>query len=156
MLQTTAQGDGKTPRQRWMGVLARASGAQLEGYWKTHGDGVSYSFLRRPENGLVMVRCRPGGQGQPFNLGEMSVTRCTVRLDNGTVGHAYVAGRDARQAELAAAFDALLQDPQRQDQLTRDMIAALESQYLDARDTRSKKAAATKVDFFTLVRGEDE
>ena len=60
-----------------------------------------------------MARGRPGGDGAPFNLGEMTVTRCTVRLEDGTVGHAYVAGRDMRQAELAAVLDAVLQGPAR-------------------------------------------
>ncbi len=72
------------------------------------------SVLRGPEAGLVMVRGRTGGGGAPFNLGEMTTTRCTVRTDAGFVGHAYVAGRDERLAEVAALADALLQDPERQ------------------------------------------
>ncbi len=71
--------------------------------------------MRGPEGGLVMVRGRAGGGGAPFNLGEMTVTRCTVRLGSGLVGHAYVAGREPRRAELAALVDALMQDPERAD-----------------------------------------
>ena len=32
-----------------------------------------------------MVRGRVGGTGAPFNLGEMSVTRCSVRLADGSL-----------------------------------------------------------------------
>ena len=61
-------------------------------------------FLRRPETGLVMLRGRAGGTGQAFNLGEASVTRCSVRLSDGQVGTGYVLGRDQRKAELVAVL----------------------------------------------------
>ncbi len=157
--QNTDAADNES-RRRWMATLARAATADLEFCWQTHGRkdgrGVGYDFLRRPECGLVMVRGRAGGNGQRFNLGEMTVTRCSVRLGDGTVGHAYVAGRDRRRAELAAAFDALLQTPSRHEDIQSRVIAPLATKYLAARTERSRKAAATKVDFFTLVRGEDE
>jgi len=157
-LDTSANSNPKNMviRKGWMGVLARAAGKDLEAYWGTHGIGLEYSFLRKPEHGLVMVRGRAGGNGKRFNLGEMTVTRCSVRLTDGTVGHAYVAGRDNRQAEYAAAFDALLQDPSRQEEITSQVISPLEQKQKTTRSERSKKAAATKVDFFTMVRGEDE
>ena len=68
-----------------------------------------YTFVRKPEVGLVMVRGRAGGTGMQFNVGELPVARCSVRLDDGTVGHAYVGGRSLRHAEIAAVLDALLQ-----------------------------------------------
>ena len=80
-----------------------------------------YRVLRGPEAGLVMVRGRAGGGGAPFNLGEMTATRCTVRTEAGFVGHAYVAGRNERQAELAALADALLQDPAAADRIAGQM-----------------------------------
>ena len=143
-------------RQRWMGVLARASIADLETYWKEYGEDVAYDLLREPECGLVMVRGRAGGDGQKFNLGEMSVTRCSVRLKDGIVGHSYIAGRNRQQAEIAAAFDALLQNPTHHEDLSSRVIDPLERKDKARRDERSRKAAATKVDFFTMVRGEDE
>ncbi len=146
----------ETPsRKDWMGVLARASETDLENFWRLHGQEEDYDFLRRPEIGLVMVRGRAGGTGGRFNLGEMTVTRCAVRLGDGTVGHAYVAGRSQRHAELAAAFDALLQNPDRQEEIADTVITPLKTRYEQAREGRSKKAAATKVDFYTMVRGED-
>jgi alpha-D-ribose 1-methylphosphonate 5-triphosphate synthase subunit PhnG len=107
-------------------------------------------MLRGPEAGLVMVRGRAGGGGAPFNLGEMTATRCTVRTDCGLVGHAYVAGRDVRLAEVAALADALLQDPQRQTGILRDIIEPLAAAQQEKREAVAAKAAATRVQFFAM------
>ena len=112
----------RTARQRWMAVLARAPAAELAARLDEVPGGMpTHQRLRGPEVGLVMLRGRAGGTGDRFNLGEMTVTRCTVRTADGLVGHAYVTGRDARQAELAALADALLQDPARHDALERSL-----------------------------------
>ena len=148
-------GDSLAHRKRWMAVLARSATADLESQWQALHPDVGYQMLRAPESGMAMVRARIGGNGGQFNLGEMTVTRCSVCLDNGTIGHAYVAGRDRRRAELAAAFDALLQDPSRRPEIIRKVIEPLAAKRASARGRRSRKAAATKVDFFTLIRGED-
>lgn len=142
-------------RSRWMSALAKAPAADLKRAWRELADKPDYQLLRRPEVGLVMVRGRAGGTGQRFNLGEMTVTRGAVRLADGAVGHAYIAGRDARKAELAAVFDALLQQPDRRRRLEAGLIAPLIRAQEQARLAQSRKAAATKVEFFTLARGED-
>jgi alpha-D-ribose 1-methylphosphonate 5-triphosphate synthase subunit PhnG len=134
-------------RRRWMAVLARAD-ADLLG--ERLGALPPYRVLRGPEAGLVMVRGRAGGGGAPFNLGEMTTTRCTVRTDAGFVGHAYVAGRSGRQAELAALADALLQDPLRQAALLEDVIEKLAAMQQARRDAVAAKAAATRVQFFAM------
>ncbi len=138
-------------RQRWMSVLARASAdaiaAQLEGAPALPPSTV----LRGPESGLVMMRGRAGGGGSPFNLGEMSVTRCTVRNAAGFVGHAYVQGRDHHQARLAAELDAALQDPAHHAALEQAVIAPLAAAQQAARDEAAAKAAATRVQFFTMA-----
>lgn len=141
-------------RQRWMGVLARASSQALSQRLEHLGPPPPYDFLRPPEPGSVMVRARAGGAGAPFHLGEMTVTRCSIRLPDGLVGHAYVQGRDRRHAELAALADAMLQDPARRSALLQNVIEPLAKAHADTRERRSRKAAATQVDFFTLVRGE--
>ncbi len=137
-------------RRHWMSVLARAAADELETCLADHGGTPAYQRLRGPESGLVMVRGRAGGGGAPFNLGEMTVTRCTVRTAAGQVGHAYVAGRDARQAELAAVLDALLQDPARGAALLDGVIARLAAGQAAARTEVAQKAAATKVQFFAM------
>lgn len=139
-------------RKRWMGILARAPREALENAWADLDGRPDYEWLRKPEIGLVMVQGRAGGTGQPFNLGEMSVTRCAVRLADGTSGHAYIAGRDRRSAELAAVFDALLQQPDWQEAVKRKIVDPLETAQIERRRLRSRKAASTKVDFFALVR----
>lgn len=119
---------GSDGRAEWMGLLARASEAELEAAWRAlvpDQPAMAYDILRAPQQGLTMVRGRAGGDGQAFNLGEMTVTRCSVGLADGTVGHGYVAGRSARQAELAALFDALLQTDTWADRVMACVIAPL-------------------------------
>lgn len=149
-------GPQQAARQRWMSVLAKARLAELESAWDGLADKPSYDWLRQPEIGMVMVRARSGGTGDRFNLGQMTVTRCTLRLASGEAGVGYVQGRSKRHAELAAVFDALLQDDARRPQLEEGVIAPLEAAHLARRADRSRKANATKVNFFTLVRGEND
>ncbi|SKA27167.1 alpha-D-ribose 1-methylphosphonate 5-triphosphate synthase subunit PhnG [Enhydrobacter aerosaccus] len=139
-------------RQRWLSVLAKAPSERLETLWQTLGVAPSYTLLRRPEIGLVMVQGRISGSGAPFAAGEMTVTRAAIRLDSGEVGIGYVGGRHPRQAELIATIDALGQRPEWQDAIEQQIVTPLE-QEADARRTmRAAKAAATKVDFFTVAR----
>ena len=147
--------DPNAARKRWMSILARAGSDSLEDALESLDRKPRHNFLRVPETGLVMVQGRANGTGQRFNAGEITVTRCSVRLNDGSVGHAYVAGRDRRHAELAAVFDALLQNPGLQNTLEQDIIAPLAERQEAERAQVRRKAAATKVDFFTMVRGED-
>lgn len=140
-------------RASWMAILARASREELEQALRALPSVPEYAILRRPEIGLVMVRGRTGGTGQAFNFGEMTVTRCAVRLADGTAGHSYAAGRDLRKAELAALFDALLQTGDRA-RIETDVVAPLARRQAEARDRSGRKAAATAVEFFTMARGD--
>jgi len=151
--QTEGAGD-TAARQRWMGVLARADTERLERLWREHGGDARLEPVRPPEIGLVMTRGRAGGTGQRFNLGEMTVTRAAVRTPAGRVGHAYVKGRAKRHAELAASFDALLQDEARREALMAAVVEPLAEAEARRRHALAAKAAATKVDFFTMVRGD--
>lgn len=147
--------DGSDGRAEWMGLLARAQEADLEAAWRALEPdlaAIGYDLLRAPQQGLAMVRGRVGGDGQPFNLGEITVTRCSVRLADGTVGHGYVAGRSARHAELAALFDGLLQTGAWSDRIRERVIAPLRVSLAMTRARVAAKTAATKVEFFTLVR----
>ncbi|MGV8989041.1 MAG: phosphonate C-P lyase system protein PhnG [Cypionkella sp.] len=139
-------------RQNWMGLLARTAPSSLS---RVMPELPPHSLLRGPEIGAVMVRGRVGGTGQPFNLGEMTVTRCTIRLECGTVGHAHVQGRDKSHSVCAAVVDALMQTEHAQ-ALRAQVLTPLAEAETAARQLRAAKAAATKVEFFTLVRGEDK
>src|SRR5580692_2056826 len=142
--------DPNAARRHWMSVLARAPAAAIESGLARQGPLPAWTLVRGPETGLAMVRGRAGGSGSPFNLGEMTVTRCTVRLESGLAGHAYIAGRDERRAELAAVADALLQDPDRGSGLRNSLILPLVAAQREQRLTRAEKAAATKVEFFAM------
>jgi alpha-D-ribose 1-methylphosphonate 5-triphosphate synthase subunit PhnG len=142
-------------RPGWMGLLARAEAAELARLMAALGPEPAHDWLRPPETGTVMVRGRAGGTGAPFNLGEMTVTRCALRLGAcGTAGHAHVQGRDKDQARRAALMDALMQGP-RAAEVRAAVLAPLEAAETARRTARARKAAATKVEFFTMVRGED-
>jgi len=110
--------------------------------------------VRAPEPGMVMLRGRVGGTGDAFNLGEASVTRCALRLGSGPLGVGYTLGRDRRKAELIAIFDALLQDDARRADVERGVIEPLAVQQAGQRAADSRAAATSKVEFFTMVRGD--
>lgn len=139
-------------RKTWMATLAKAPPARLVALVP---DLPSHTVLRQPETGAVMVRGRVGATGAAFNLGEMTVTRASVRLATGEVGHAWVQGRDKGHALRAAAVDALMQTGQAAELMSR-VLQPLEAEAGAARATRAAKAAGTRVDFFTMVRGEDK
>jgi alpha-D-ribose 1-methylphosphonate 5-triphosphate synthase subunit PhnG len=140
-------------RRRWMSILARASAEDISDRLATlPSPAPAHARLRGPETGLVMVRGRAGGDGAAFNLGEMTVTRCAVRLPDGRVGHAYVAGRDARQAELAALLDAMLQDDAARATIDAAVIAPLAAAQAARREAEARRAAATRVQFFTMTQ----
>ncbi len=141
-------------RQQWMSLLAKAPPADLARLWAAFGDAPAYSFLRAPEAGGVMVQGRAGATGAPFNLGEMTVTRCSIKLETGEIGHAYVQGRDKDHATRAAQIDAMMQGAQAE-ALRAAVLEPLQEKMQSTRATRSAKAAATRVEFFTMVRGED-
>jgi alpha-D-ribose 1-methylphosphonate 5-triphosphate synthase subunit PhnG len=140
-------------RQHWIGVLARARRSELQPHEAALRD-VEYQLIRAPEIGMTLVRGRMGGNGAPFNVGEMSVTRCVVRLADGRTGYSYVAGRDKAHAELAALADAHLQGAQQRHWLDQ-VITPLVNAQTQRRAQKEAETAATKVEFFTLVRGEN-
>jgi alpha-D-ribose 1-methylphosphonate 5-triphosphate synthase subunit PhnG len=142
-------------RQSWMGLFARASSDQLASALSAAGRLPASSEIRAPEIGMVMVQGRIAGSGAPFNLGEMTVTRCTVTA-LGQTGHALVQGRRPEHARLAALLDALLQDGGWHAILKSKVVEPLKAAEAEAVRRRNEESAATKVDFFTLVRGEDK
>jgi alpha-D-ribose 1-methylphosphonate 5-triphosphate synthase subunit PhnG len=142
--------DANAARRRWMGILARADAASIAARLEFAPPLPPATRLRGPETGLVMARGRQGGDGAPFNLGEVTVTRCSVSLPDGRIGHAYVAGRDTRQAELAAVLDAALQDPAARPALLAAVIEPLAAAQAAQAAAVAARAAATRVQFFTM------
>lgn len=153
MVSQTADNDDLIAlRRRAMAVLADTATGEIE--QKLSALAVpSHEDLRTAENGLVMLRGRIGGDGAPFNLGEATVTRAAVRLASGETGFAYVLGRDARKARLIAICDAMLQS-KTADEVLDLVVVPLEQAMLARRRATDAETAATRVNFFTLVRGE--
>lgn len=149
----TQHNNQQAQRKAAMAVLAHAEAGEIAARLRTialpgHQD------LREPENGLVMLRGRVGGDGAPFNLGEATVSRAAVRLASGEVGFGYTLGRDGEKARLIAICDALVQSSAFGEAVERDVIGPLREQLMLRRNQAAAETAATKVDFYTMVRGE--
>jgi alpha-D-ribose 1-methylphosphonate 5-triphosphate synthase subunit PhnG len=145
--------DLQARRQEAMGVLGHCPTADIA----RHFDDIAvpdHEQLRAPENGLVMLRGRIGGDGAPFNLGEATVSRAAVRLSSGEVGFGYTLGRDDAKAQLIALCDALIQTSQFSDAIEAKVLTPLRARVVAERKRKAAETAATKVDFYTLVRGE--
>lgn len=146
--------DDDTARRRgWLAVLARAGTGELERAAAQWPAAAKAERIRAPETGMVMLRGRVGGTGDAFNLGEATVTRCALRI-GAALGVGYALGRDKRKAELIAAFDALLQDARLQGDLLLAVVEPLRRAQAARREAHGREAAASRVEFFTLVRGE--
>ena len=146
--------DPNAARKAWLGLLAKSPAAELARLWTAMQMAPEYAILRAPEIGGVMVRGRAGAIGAAFNLGEMTVTRASVKLTDGTVGHGYVQGRGKDHALQAALVDALMQTDAAES-VEAGLLSPLRVALTQRKTDRAAKAAATKVDFFTMVRGED-
>lgn len=142
-------------RPDWMALLARAPMPVLEAALASHSVAAP-RWLRAPETGLMMVQGRAGGTGERFNLGEVTVTRCALRLPGATpqapVGVAYVMGRSHRHAQLAALADALLQDPSQQAVLDMQLLQPVREHLAHQQVQRQQRVQSTKVEFFTVAR----
>lgn len=140
-------------RKAALDTLAAAAAPALAVLWDAWADKPEHSKVRGPEVGLVMVRGRAGGGGAPFNLGEATVSRASVRIVTGEVGHGYCLGRDLAKAEVIAVIDALWQ--RQPDVVEAQILEPLRALAKVATDRVRGEAAATKVDFFTMVRGDN-
>jgi alpha-D-ribose 1-methylphosphonate 5-triphosphate synthase subunit PhnG len=142
-------------RRGAMAVLAQARAEEIEQGLRALLDPVDYVELRAPETGLVMLRGRIGGDGAAFNLGEASVTCAAVQIASGEVGIAYILGRDQKKARLSAVCDALWQSKEYRDAVERRVLTPIRRRIDAEHEHVRAQTAATRVDFFTLVRGED-
>lgn len=147
--------EAEAARRAAMATLAAAPADLLKQLWTEAGFALDAHAVRGPETGLVTLRGRIGGGGAPFNFGEATVTRATVRLSSGEVGHAYGLGRDKEKARLSAIADAAWQNREHRAAIEEKIVAPLREAAASADARRRAETAATKVDFFTMVRGED-
>lgn len=143
-------------RRRRLRILVEAEAGDLARRIAALGPLPAWHRLRRSEIGLVMVRGRIGGEGAPFNLGEATATRCAIALETGETGFGYLLGRDALKGEAIALLDALSQRPEWCARIESEIVAPIAEATRRADAALAAKAAATRVDFFTMVRGEDD
>ena len=144
---------GRAQRPSAMTVLAHSDAADIAGLLGAIALPLCED-LREPENGLVMVRGRIGGEGAPFNLGEATVSRAAIRLATGEVGFGYALGRDRQKARMIALCDAMVQSKEFADAVEAKVLAPLRAAMISERSRKAQETAATRVDFYTLVRGE--
>lgn len=142
-------------RRKAMSCFARATRDELQVPIERRWPDLAIVDLKPVETGLVMLRGRMGGEGAPFNLGEATVSRAVVQLAEGTRGYGHVLGRDRGRARLAAIADALWQRDNARGIIEADIITPVAARLAAQRAETRARSAATKVDFFTLVRGED-
>ena len=151
---TVCKNSDWTQRKKWISELAKSKAVDLAQLWRATNLNPTYETLRTPEIGLVMARGRVGGEGASFNLGEVAATRCSVRLVEGPEGHAYALGRDLEKARIAALCDALMQTAARPI-VEAQILDRLRARRLEKAAAAAEKTAATRVEFFTMTRGED-
>ena len=142
-------------RKSWMSLLATSNKNDLLNLWEQKKINIRYEWLRTPEIGSIMAQGRMGVTGDKFNIGEVTITRCSLKLNCGTIGHSYVQGRSKKKAEISALCDALMQT-EMSNEINKSIIIPLERIKKNNKDKILSKAEATKVDFFTLVRGESD
>lgn len=142
-------------RQRWMRVLAHSQPAALSARMSALSLAPDYDTLRAPEIGLVQIQARMGGTGERFFAGDATLTRAAIRLNSGTLGYSYVLGRDKAHAERCAVIDALLQEQPYFQTLMETLIAPLEADRAACIAARQAEVNSSRVDFFTLVRGDN-
>jgi alpha-D-ribose 1-methylphosphonate 5-triphosphate synthase subunit PhnG len=152
-MTVTPENTKQAQRKAAMAVLAHSDPAEISGCLDAIALPV-HENLREPENGLVMVRGRIGGDGAPFNLGEATVSRAAVRLSTGEVGFGYTLGRDREKARMIALCDALIQSNEFSETVEAGVVAPLRAAMMARRSQKAAETAATRVDFYTLVRGE--
>jgi len=139
-------------RQQWMAVLARASVQDLEAL-SAHIQFSDFNILKPAEICTLMIESRAGGTGTRFNAGEATVTQCVIQMGD-KLGYSYALGRDKKKAVLSAKLDAMIQSDEHQSSLFETVITPLLKKQIEHKDAMSRRAAPTKVEFFTMVRGE--
>jgi alpha-D-ribose 1-methylphosphonate 5-triphosphate synthase subunit PhnG len=152
-MTVTRDASRQAQRKAAMTVLAHSAACDIAGHLAAIALP-AHENLREPENGLVMVRSRIGGDGAPFNLGEATVSRAAVRLATGEVGFGYTLGRDREKARMIALCDALVQSNEFTGLVEAKVLAPLRAAIMSRRNRTAVETAATRVDFYTLVRGE--
>ncbi|MFC0178603.1 phosphonate C-P lyase system protein PhnG [Thorsellia kenyensis] len=146
----------KENRQILMGLLAKSPFEVIDNLWTTLNLTPNYELFRAPEIGLVQLQGKMGGTGNRFYVGDATITRAVVLIENKYYGYSYIMGRDKKKAQLCALIDGLMQINEYQITIEEKLLLPLLKLLETQKNEKNKATEATRVDFFTLVRGEDE
>ncbi len=141
-------------RKNALSILAKSALSNIVECWDSVDIDPVFSFLKKPEVGMVMVRAKAGGDGQQFNMGEMTVTRCVIQLDSKEIGYGYTSGRNPKKSKIIAVIDACFQVNTLNKTIENNIISPLENILMEKESKQKNKVDSSKVDFFTMVRGE--
>ncbi|MET4213850.1 alpha-D-ribose 1-methylphosphonate 5-triphosphate synthase subunit PhnG [Bradyrhizobium sp. LA2.1] len=139
-----------------MSVLATAPAAALSDSWQALLAQPDFTWIRPPQFETIMLRARADGSGMAFNLGEMTVTRCSLALGNEMAGFACIGRRDKRHAAIAAVFDAMMLCPKGTawHEQAREAVLAAEEATRRLSAAKAAKARATEVTFSMSIAGQ--
>ncbi|MFQ5904751.1 MAG: phosphonate C-P lyase system protein PhnG [Candidatus Binatia bacterium] len=98
-------------RKKRFEILAQADSATLLPIADEILRAIEVDVLKKPETSLVMLRALDSVTGRPFNVGEVFVTECEVRLGN-HVGYSLIMGEEVERALAAAVIDVALESGQ--------------------------------------------
>lgn len=145
-----------TKRQYWMSILARSQTGEIKMRWEALNIRPEYKLIRPTQIGLIQLQGRMEATGQRFMLGDMTVTRAAVEVSEGIIGYSYIIGRDKAKAELCAVIDALLQNEECCGQIMAAVIEPLAQRLQERWQTQRREVAPSKVNFYNLVRGDEQ
>lgn len=154
MAEQPHRSPAKRERAAIMGLLARSTPQELSAPLAAHWPGLEVRVFRAAETGLVMLRGRMGGDGAPFNTGEATMSRAVIELATGERGYGQLLGRNKAHAHDAAIVEALSQREADAEKVEALILAPIARRLADEKQRQRSETAATKVDFFTLVRAE--
>ncbi|GHK97336.1 phosphonate C-P lyase system protein PhnG [Escherichia coli] len=141
-------------RQHWMSILAHSQPAELAARLKALNITADYEVIRAAETGGADSGA-DGWHRRTLFAGDATLTRATVRLTDGTLGYSWVLGRDKQHAERCALIDALMQQTRHFQNLSETLIAPLDADRMARIAARQAEVNASRVDFFTMVRGDN-
>ena len=138
-------------RRDWLATLVRVPASEVIA--ASNEFDFSVVILKGPEVGLLMINGRIHSTGRPFHLGEVSLTKCVLKDDQGLLGYGHIIGRNKQQAKAIALFDLALQ---RNDSAEAALVRlnAWKEDVAEIDAMESEAVEETRVDFLTMVRGE--
>ncbi|MFE5323117.1 phosphonate C-P lyase system protein PhnG [Paenibacillus sp. NPDC056579] len=107
------------------------------------------TVVKPPEKSLVMSKARDSVSGQPFYLGEVLVTECTIALGD-VHGFGLLIGEDAERAYELAVVDAAMMATLPETEGWFELLKKEEQRIAERRALESARIMKTRVQFDTM------